>query len=496
VLAAAACSFSASEAAPPSTGSTGGGTVIAVLEHHAGPSRTGAYADPSLTRAAAAGIHLDPGFRASLPGAIYAQPLYVPGTAGGRDLLLAASERNAVGAFDPETGKALWTRTLAPPAPLSALPCGNIDPLGVTGTPVVDPATRTVFLDTMTSPDGGRTLRHLVYALSVDDGSTRPGWPVDVAATLAGVGQRFDASVQNQRGALALRGGRLYVPYSGFYGDCGDYRGWLVSMAVAQPSQVSAWHTGARGGGSWGPSGVASDGARIFLATGNTFDATTWSGGEAVLAFAAGEPPGSAPVDWFAPSNWQDLDAGDVDLGGSGPVLVDLPGATPSALAVALGKDGNLYLLDRNRLGGLGGALLTKNVSSSSIINAAAAYTTARGTYVVFRGSGVGCPSGGGNLTAARLVPGSPPRAEVAWCAAAAGRGSPIATTTDGTSEPLVWVVGAESDGKLRGFDGDTGAPVVTGPAASAQVRRFQSPIVSNGRVYVAVDGGVSAYRW
>jgi len=489
---AVACS-STNPAAPPD-GTPPAGTVIPVLEHHAGPRRAGAYTVPGLTRAAAASVHRDAAFEAALPGAIYAQPLLVPGARGGPDLLLAATEANAVGAFDPATGMAVWTRTLGAPVPKSSLPCGNIDPLGVTGTPVVDPATRTLYLDAMTTPDGGATKRHLVFALSVDDGSVEPGWPVDVAAALAGAGMAFDPAVQNQRGALLFEGGRLYVPYGGHAGDCGDYRGWLVSIPVAAPAQVSAWHTLARGGGSWGPSGVASDGARVFLATGNTFGATTWAGGEAVLAFVAGEAPGSAPADWFAPSDWLALDAADLDLGGSGPVLVDLPGSTPSALAVALGKDGNLYLLDRSHLGGLGGALQVDRVSSGPIINAAAAYTTGAGSYVVFRGTFVGCPSGAGDLTAVRLVPGSPPRAEVAWCASAPGRGSPIATTTDGKSEAMVWVVGAEGDGRLRAFDGDTGAPVLAGPATGVTVRRFQSPIVSGATIYVAVDGGLQAF--
>jgi len=165
---------------------------------------------------------------------------------------------------------------------------------------------------------------------------------------------------------------------------------------VAEPGQVSAWRTKARGVGSWGPSGVASDGARVFLATGNTFDATSWAGGEAVLSFPSGLAPGSAPADWFVPADWAALDAADLDLGGSGPVLLDLEGATPMALAVALGKDGKLYLLDRNHLGGKGGALSVKEVSKGPIINATAAYTTSSGSYVVFRGTGVGCPTGGG----------------------------------------------------------------------------------------------------
>jgi hypothetical protein len=488
LLALAACS--GSSAAEPAAPSTATGTIVPVLEHHGGPRRDGAFVDPDLTRAVAATFRLDPGFRAALPGAIYAQPLFVPGGGGKPDLLVAASERNVVGAFDPRSGAPAWTRTLAPPAPLSSLPCGNIDPLGVTGTPVVDPATRTLYLDAMTTDDGGKTHRHRLYALSLDGGAVRDGWPVDVGAAVPG----FDASLQNQRGALALVGGRLYVPFGGFYGDCGDYRGWLVAVSTADPRQVSAWRTGARGGGSWGPSGVASDGARVFLATGNTFGATTWAWGEAVVAFTAGAAVGPTPLDAFAPPNWKELDAGDVDIGGSGPVLVDLPGATPAALAVALGKDGKLYLLERGRLGGVGGALSVKTVSSEEIINAAAAYTTAAGTYVVFRGAGQGCPAGAGDLTAVRLVPGAPPTAQVAWCADAGGRGSPMVTTTDGRAEALVWVVGAEGDGKLRAYDGDTGAPVFTGGPVPDKVRRFQSPIPSDGRIYVAADGGVRAF--
>lgn len=491
----AACGGSDAAAAPPASAG-GAATVVPVLQHHVEPGRAGVYAVPGLTRAVAAGVHLDPGFRATLPGAVYAQPLYVPGAAGGRDLVVAASEQNVVAAFDPATGAAVWTHTLGPPVPVAALPCGNIDPLGVTGTPVVDPATRTLYLDAMTTPDAGRTARHLVFALSVDDGSVRPGWPVDVASGLAGGGLPFDAAVQNQRGALAFQQGRVFVPYGGHFGDCGDYRGWLVSIPAATPAGISAWHTGARGGGSWGPSGVASDGARVYLATGNTFAAATWAGGEAVLAFPAGQAPGGLPADWFAPADWKALDAGDVDLGGSGPVLVDLPGGTPSALAVALGKDGKLYLLDRSHLGGLGGALAVQEVSSAEIINAAAAYTTAAGTYVVFRGEGVGCPAGAGDLVAVRLLPGAPPRPRVAWCASAPGRGSPVVTTTDGASEAVVWVVGAEADGRLRGFDGDTGAALASAPGPGAKVRRFQSPIVSGGRIYVAVDGGIRAYRF
>src|SRR5207248_3072055 len=122
---------------------------------------------------------------------------------------------NVVLGLDAAGGATVWKTGLGDPVPLSKLACGNIDPLGVTGTPVIDPATGTLYVDAMTTPDGGTTKRHMVYALSAADGSVRPGWPVDVEAALASRGIHFHASDQNQRGALALEGGWLYIPYGG-----------------------------------------------------------------------------------------------------------------------------------------------------------------------------------------------------------------------------------------------------------------------------------------
>ena len=471
-----------------------GGTRGAVLEHHGGPRRDGVYVDATLTRAAAAAFHLDPSFRAAVAGAIYAQPLYVPGPRE-PDLVIAATEQNNVSAFDARTGATVWTRHLADAVPISRLPCGNIDPLGITGTPVADPQTRTLYLDAMTTPDGGATKRHLVFALSLDDGSTRPGWPLAVAGLLRRRGVTFEDAAQNQRGALALAGGMLYVPFGGHYGDCGNYRGIVLAIPVANPPEATAWITGARGGGIWAPSGVAVSDGQLFAATGNTFGASAWSGGEGILRFRVGVPLGSKLDDWFAPANWRELDEGDVDLGGTGPVVVDVPGATPSRLVVGLGKDGKIYVLDRERLGGFGGHVAVEEVSAGAIINAAAAYSTARGTYVVFRGEGKGCPIGqSGDLTAVRIAAASPPSVKVAWCARLRGRGSPMVTTTGARGEAIVWGVGAEGDDRLRAFDGDTGEVVYTQREGLGGVRRFQTPILAGGRIFVAVEGGVKAF--
>jgi hypothetical protein len=476
-----------------------------VLQHHVNGNRDGAYVDPLITRKAAAGIRRDKTFNAPIQGPIYAQPLYVSSGAGGKPTLIVVTERNAVVAVDGATGAQLWTKTLGTPVPRSQLPCGNIDPLGITGTPVIDPNSRTIYVAAMTTPDGGKTKQHLIFALSLDDGSTRSGWPVSVSAMKYG-GFSFNSSVQNQRGALVLNSGLLYVPYGGHWGDCGDYHGWVIAVPVTDPKNATAWATEARGGGVWAPGGIAGDGRSIFVATGNTFGARTWMGGEAIIRLGPEAKFSGNPADYFAPSDWKRLDDEDADIGGSGPVSVDVPGATPSKLVVALGKNGVAYLLNRDDLGGIGKGngirgegVQSNRVSSGEIINAAAAYTTASASYVVFeaRGSGVGCPSRSGNLVALRIGASSPPSLTVAWCANNMGGGSPIVTTTDGRSEPIVWTVGTESSNRLHGYDGETGEVLFAGGGPDEQMSRvqnFQTPIVVNGCIFVAANNQIYAF--
>ena len=135
----------------------------------------------------------------------------------------------------------------------------------MTGTPVIDKARASLYLDAMVMRDGHP--RHEVYALSLADGSVEPGWPVDVATALDG---SFDPMTQNQRGALALSGGRVFVPYSGLAGDCGVYYGRVIGFSTAQPGKVVSFSTRARGGGVWAQGGVTGDGKSLFAATGNT----------------------------------------------------------------------------------------------------------------------------------------------------------------------------------------------------------------------------------
>ena len=466
-----------------------------VLMHHNHLNRDGVYVQPLLTKAAAAGLQQDTSFAASFVGNVYAQPLYVDNGPGAADLVIVVTQSDTLYALDASSGQQVWQTSVGTPVPLGALPCGNIDPFGITSTPVIDLASRTLFVGAMTTPDGGSTTAYEIFALSIDDGSVRPGWPVDMASTVTSGSTTFTPSVQGQRAALALVNGILYVPFGGLGGDCGDYRGWIVAIPIADPSDVQAWATTARGGGIWGPGGIASDGSNIYATTGNTFGVTDWAGGEAIVQFPASLPLSTVPAYW-APTNWFALDASDLDLSSAGPIVFDLPGATPSHLVVALGKDGIAYLEDANNLGGVADPL-ARIQASGVIAGAHALYATDTATYLAYRGPGEACTNGdaGTDLSTLRIIPGSPPTFGASWCTAATGGGSPIVTTTDGHSDAIVWVVGAEGNELLQGFDGDTGATIFAGGATPIPgARHFTTPIAAKGRIFVAADNSVVAF--
>jgi hypothetical protein len=464
--------------------------AVNIPEHHNHDSRDGLYVDPAFTPAAAAALHRDLAFDGSISGNVYAQPLYIEDGPGGRAMIIVVTESNNVYALDAADGSVIWQANVGLPVPLSRLPCGNIDPLGITGTPVVDLPSRALLFDAMTTPDNGGTELHLLYSLNVDTGTTNSGWPVNVNASASFGTVGFSSTVQNERGALALLGGIVYVPYGGHSGDCGTYHGWLVGVPLNKPANVMAWATGARGGGGWAVGGAASDGLNPFIATGNTFGASVWSGGEAIIRFQPGPVFSGLTTDYWAPTNWAALDSTDTDLGGSGALIVDVPGATPSQLVVSLGKDGNAYLLDRANLGGVGVPIAQAQVSTSPIIQAAATYRTSQGTYVVF------C-NNGSQLSAFRIGATSPPTITSVWTVSQGGRGSPFVTSTDGTNNVVVWSIGSEGDQRLHGFDGDTGAVAFSGGGANelmAGTRRFNTGIVARGRIYLANDSRVYAF--
>jgi hypothetical protein len=480
---------------------------VNVTQFHNHASRDGLYIDSAFTPSAAANLTRDLNFDGTISGNVYAQPLYIEGGPGGRAMVIAATESNNVYALDAVDGSVIWQRNVGPPVPLADLPCpAKFDIMGITGTPIVDLASRALFLDAMTTPDGGTTKQHLILSLNVDTGDINPGWPVDVEATASYNGINFTAEVQQQRPALGIVGNILYVGYGSMRDLC-VWHGWLVGVPIDNPASVTAWAAG--GGGSWGGAiwgvgGVASDGANPFVTTGNTANTGgTWRGGEAVIRFQPGPVFSGDPADFWVPTNWLSLDQNDADMGASGPLLVDVPGATPSHLVVALSKDRHAYLVNRDNLGGISSPVASAQVASSTILQAGVTYRTKQGTYVAFRANN----DGNTVLSAFRITAANPPAIDIpgGWdvTRSSGGCGSPFVTSTDGNNNMIVWVVGTEDhltagDQRLHGYDGETGNVIYGGGGPNelmAGTHYYSTTgIVARGRIYVAGDNKVYAF--
>lgn len=271
-------------------------------------------------------------WRAALDGRVYASPL----VAGGR--VVAATEGGSLYALDLTTGRVVWRRHVAAPVPGSALPCGNIDPISFTGTPVYDPRSGLVFA---VATQAG--VRHVLYAVRATTGAVVWSRQADVP------GMRPETHLQ--RAALLLSGSTVYVAYGGNYGDCGEYQGRVVGVPVSGRGALSAFTVPTRReAGIWGASGPAKlSGGDLLVTTGNG-EATggTWDKSDSVLRLS----PALALKDGFAPTGWAQENSADADLGSMGPLL--LPG---SRRVIAAGKAGAVFLLDTEHLGGVGGQL-------------------------------------------------------------------------------------------------------------------------------------------
>ena len=231
----------------------------------------------------------------------------------------------------------------------------------------------------------------------------------------------------------------------------------------------------------------------MFVVTGNTFNTGgNWMGGEAIIRLQAGPTWTGQPTDYWAPTNWLSLDNGDTDLGGVSGTLIDVPGATPSQLVLALGKDRNAYLLNRNNLGGITAPVAQANVSGTTLRGTSAVtYHTSQGTYFAFHDDG-------NAVTAYKITAANPPGIVSAWSMGQGGRGSPWVTTTDGMNNTIVWVVGVAGGQRLHGYNADTGAVVYAGGGANELMtgtRQWNTGIVARGRIYFAADNKVYAFR-
>lgn len=264
--------------------------------------------------------------------AIYAQPIVVGGA------VIAATENNTVYAVDARTGSLRWRRHLAAPARRADLPCGNIDPSGITGTPAYDAAAQLVFVVTE-----DRAVRHQLVALDPRTGAVRWTRGLDVVSGR-------DRHAEQQRGALLVAFGHVYVPFGGRYGDCGNYVGYLAAVRTDGSGAVTTYAVPtAREAGMWAPPGpVIGPGGNIYVASGNGAEVGgRYDGSDSVIALTASLQRTAV----FAPSTWRADNAQDLDLGSMSPAAIG------DRLVIA-GKRGTVYLL-RPSLGGIGGQLST-----------------------------------------------------------------------------------------------------------------------------------------
>jgi hypothetical protein len=446
------------------------------------------------------------------------------GRAAGAGLFLgfpARATTNAI-AFDESTGQRVWTANV---------PSGGD---GIRGTPVIDPASRRLFVVTGNNP-------HVVHALSVDDGVevTTGGWPVTLSKTTLSdtsgtPAVPFNSGSQNQHGASLLLNNILYIPFGGQYGDGGTYNGWIVAVDTTNPSHVGGWATKPGTGvtnsrsGIWGSGGLASDGTGVFGATGDT----TWAGGlpamhngdsqELVRVTGMGQLTRNE-ANVFVPPEWSLWDhnpqgGADLDFGASTPAFVPLPsGSSPPSLLIAPAKAGRVFVLNGADLsagtypnaGGQLADIVVSGTGGETVYTAPTIYTSASGLHATINVGGGAPPAGAGGCPGTRptnqevvislaLKPGQSPVATIAWCTGNQWGGGhmnypPISTTTDGVSaDALVWFMSA---GQLEVVDGDSGMPVFTTTGAACNnLPSMSFPIAVNNRIVVASLSGLCSW--
>ena len=442
---AAACTTAGSPTTTPPASSATSSTVGHATRvrgvwptYHGDPARSGVAAGPPLGDVQHAWTS------PTLDGDVYAEPLVV----GSR--VFTATENDTVYALNASTGAVVWKTHLGRPVDSSTLPCGNIDPVsGITATPVIDPDAGFVYAAAFLAP-----ARHELFAIRIASGAVAWHRPIDPPG--------MDPQTQQLRSALALAGGRVYVAYGGLFGDCGTYHGWVAAVGADGSGPLIEYRAPtANAGGIWAPSGPAVDEhGDVYVTTGNSFSGT-FDHGDSVIRLS----PDLKELGFFAPSDWQDLNAGDVDLGSVGPAIL------PGDRVFQIGKGGVGYLLDATDLGGIGGELASADACEGGASFGGTAHTD--DTVFVPCGSGLVAFGFGGDTLS------------VAWRSGRFDAGPPI------VAGGLVWSVDLTGDA-LIGLHPDGGDQAVRLPLTDAS--HFASPASAPGCLFAPTLRTITAF--
>ena len=409
--------------------------------YHHDPQRTGA--SPNTPAPHALGIS----WWANLDGAVLAQPLDVSGN------VIVATEDDSLYALRPNDGTVVWRTHVGTPVPKSDLPCGDIFPLGITGTPAYDPNRQSIFaVAEELGPE------HVLYAFNAATGAVRWSRDVDIK-----IPSENPAAVQ-QRPALAVANGYVYIGFGGLDGDCNQYRGAVAAVpTTGQGSTLQYLVPTSREGAVWATGGpVLGPGNDIFVSTGNgAATSPPWDGSDSVLDLS----PNLQLISAFAPASWPSDNADDLDLGSVGPTLL------PDGYLFIAGKSGVGYLLRQSALGGVGGQLFQAKVCRGAMAFGGTAFSSDSLYLPCENGVEAISVSGAGSFS-------------VSWQTATTANGPPV------WGGGCVWSVDTNT-GVLFALDGATGAAVAQ--IAVGSVPHFTSPTLVGAQAFVATDSGVVA---
>ncbi len=494
------------------------------LTNSGGDLRDGWYPNqPSITPELVSGGTFGQLWSRPVKGQVYAQPLLDDGT------LLVATEENNIYGLNPATGAVRWSENLGEPWNPGEISCGDLAPkVGITSTPVIDPETNIEYLTYKTYRHPGKEPEWFMDAVSVSSGEQMEGFPVQLSGTAQNApGQEFHPRTQLQRPGLLLMEG---VVYAAFGSDCDTptWQGWVfgVSTAGTVKARWVADETG-EGAGIWqSGAGLTSDGpGTILLSTGNGGAPTTPTPGhtpptdlgESIVRLDVQSDGSLNAVDFFAPYDAHTLDGWDADFASGG--VTGLPEeyfGTPAIphLAVAVGKDGYVYLLNRDNLGGIGQGssgfddVVQRIGPYGGVWSRPGVWPGDHGwVYIPTASGGESASGSSGNLRVYQYGlsgTGMPTLSLQGTSSEAFGfsSGAPI-ITSHGTASgsALVWVVwapnGSGVGAQLRAYapipvDKE---PVLLWSAPIGTSAKFATPGVGEGRLYVGTrDGHVLAF--
>ena len=485
-------------------------------------------------------------FSCPLDGAAYAQPLWIANLdIGGakHNVVFVATEHDTAYAFDADASPCsqMWHANLldgahGANAAETPVPAGDVEPylviqpeIGVTGTPVIDAESNTLYVaSTSEGPKG--TFHQRLHALDVTTGNEKLGGPVNISASIPGTGYDssggrvyFNPQTNLQRAALALASGIVYVSWAS-YGDRDPYHGWIIGYDAATLAQVVVFSDSADGqrGGIWMSGGAPAIDAsgNFFVSTGNgTFDGDSIGApnidfGNTILRLSTAA--GLSVTDWFTPYNQNTLDMNDGDLGSGGVVLLPNQPSGPPHLLVTGGKEGRLYLVNRDSLGHFCASCTTQD---TNVVQSFTATTGFFCTFAFWQNAlyFAGSVQGAGNGDRLKRLLFSPSNGQFNASPASQSDftfnfpGATPSISSQGISDGIVWAVDsshsdpnvdfAPGPAVLFAYDANDVSKELWDSSQASGNRdqaggavKFMVPTIANGRVYIATRTELDVY--